>query len=149
MHPNLAGVRRVVMRTEDGVVAPGFLKLREVGFHVFTRTQLRAELQAHAKGKGVAAWEASVGRDDDEYIYALFRTTIDPASAGQTWRGDELMAQIEQFESDRRNKPVENVGRMSSYPRILPFRAVLKARVGDLHAADHDRRAHDPTAHDD
>ena len=128
VRPNLAGVRRIVMRTEDGAVAPGFLKLREIGFRVFTRTQLRADLQAHAKGKGVAAWEASVGKDDDEYIYALFRTTIDPTSAGQTWRGDELMALIERFESDRRNKPVENVGRTSSYPRILPLRDMLKAR---------------------
>ena len=122
-----ACVRRVVMRTEEGAVTPGFLKLREVGFRVFTRTQLRAELQAHVKGKGVAAWEASVGKDDDEYIYALFRTTIDPTSAGQTWRGDELMAQIERFESDLKNRPVENVGRTSSYPRILPLRDTLKA----------------------
>jgi hypothetical protein len=36
---------------------------------------------------------------------------------------------IEQFESDLRNKPVENVGRTSSYPRILPLRDVLQARV--------------------
>ena len=128
VHPNLAGVRRVVMRTEDGTVAPGFLKLREVGFRVFTRTQLRAELQAYAKGKGVAVWETTAGKGDDEYIYALFRTTIDPTSAGQTWRGDELMALIERFESDLKNKPVENAGRTSPYPRILPLREVLKAR---------------------
>ena len=131
VHPNLAGVRRVVMRTHDGVVAPGFLNLREAGFEVLTRKQLRAELQAHAKGKGVAAWEASAGKDDEddlEYIYALFRTTMEPTSAGQTWRGDELMAQIERFESDLKNKPVENLGRTSSYPRILPLRDVLKAR---------------------
>ena len=128
--PNLAGVRRVVMRTEDGVVAPGFLKLREVGFRVFTRTQLRAELQAHVKGKGVAAWEASAAKDDEddlENIYALFRTTMEPTSAGQTWRGDELMAQIERFESDLKNKPVENLGRTSSYARIVPLRDMLKA----------------------
>ena len=53
---------------------------------------------------------------------------MDPASAGQEWRGDELMAQIERFESDLRNKPVENLGRTSPYPRILPLRDVLKAR---------------------
>ena len=128
VHPNLAGVRRVVMRTEDGVVAPGFLKLREVGFRVFTRKQLRAELQAHAKGKGVAAWETSVRQGRRRINLRLFRTTIDPTSAGQTWRGDELMALIERFESDLRNKPVENVGRTSSYPRILPLRDMLKAR---------------------
>ena len=88
----------------DGVVAPGFLNLREAGFGVFTRTQLRAELQEHAKGKGVAAWEASAGEDDEEYIYALFRTTIEPSSAGQPWRGDELMRLIGRFESDAKKQ---------------------------------------------
>jgi len=128
VQPNLAGVRRVVMRTHGGVVAPGFLNLREAGFDVLTRKQLRAELQEHAKGRGVAAWEASAGEDDEEYIYALFRTTIEPSSAGQPWRGDELTRLIGRFESDARNKPVENVGRTSSYPRILSLRDVLKAR---------------------
>ncbi len=129
VHPNLAGVRRVVMRTHDGMVAPGFLNLREAGFRVFTRQQLRAELQQHARGKGAAAWEAGAGEDDEEYIYALFRTKPDPASAGQKWNGDELMTLIEKFESDLRNKPVENLGRTSPYPRILPLRDVLKARA--------------------
>ena len=65
------------MRTHGGDVAQGFLNLREAGFRVFTRSQLRAELRQHAKGKGVAAWEASAGKDDEEHIYALFRTTIE------------------------------------------------------------------------
>jgi hypothetical protein len=128
VHPDLAAVRHIVLRTHGEVVASGLLSLREVGFRVFTRSQLRAELAQRARGRGVAAWEASAGADDEEYIYALFRTTMDPESAGQKWRGDELMAQIERFESDRRHKPVENVGRTSPYPRILPLREVLKAR---------------------
>ena len=128
VHPNLARVRHVVMRTHNGVVAPGWLNLREAGFRVFTRSQLREELHHHAKGRGVAAWEASAGRDDFEFIYALFQTTTDSASVGQQWHGDELMAQVEQFESDVRNKPVDNLGRTSPNPRILPLRDVLKAR---------------------
>ena len=128
VHPNLARVRRVILRTHKGAVANGLLNLREAGFRVFTRTQLRTELTAHAKGKGVAAWEAAAGKEDEEFIYALFRTRLDPAAADQTWRGEELMAQIEKFESDRRNKLVENVGRLSPYPRVLPLREVLKAR---------------------
>lgn len=129
VHPNLARVRHVVMRTHAGVVAPGWLNLREAGFRVFTRPQLRSELFQHAKGKGVAAWEASAEVDGEEIIYALFQTTMDPRSADQEWNGEEMMAQIERFESDLRNKPVENVGRMSPYPRILPLRDVLKART--------------------
>jgi hypothetical protein len=128
VHPNLARVRRVILRTHEGVVANGLLNLREAGFRVFTRSQLRTELTAHAKGKGVAAWEAAAGKDDEEFIYALFRTNLDLASADQTWRGGELMVQVEKFESDRRNKLVENVGRLSPYPRILPLRDVLRAR---------------------
>ena len=52
VHPNLARVRHVILRTHGGVVAPGLLNLREAGFRVFTRSQLRAELQQHAKGNG-------------------------------------------------------------------------------------------------
>ena len=65
-------------------------------------------------------------------ISALFRTTLEPASACQTWRGNELMDLIELFESDLRNRLIENVGRLSPYPRVLPLRDVLKARVQSL-----------------
>lgn len=131
VHPNLAKTRHVILRTHNSVVSSGLLILREPGFRVYTRNQLRAELHAHAKGKGVAAWESGAGKDDDEYIYALFKTTIDPAFDSQVWNGDELMAQIEQFEADRRNKPVENLGRRSSDPRILPLQQVLKTRISN------------------
>ncbi len=127
VHPNMAMVRHVILRTHGGVVASGLLNLREVGFRIYTRPQLRTELNKHAKGKGVAAWEAAAGKDDDEHIYAFFQTSSDTASAGQNWSGDQLMDQIERFESDLRNKLVENVGRTSPYPRILPLREVLKA----------------------
>jgi len=36
---------------------------------------------------------------------------------------------IEAFESDARNKPVINLGRISAYPRIVPLRELLKARL--------------------
>ena len=36
---------------------------------------------------------------------------------------------IEQFESDVRNELVENVGRTSPYPRVLPLKELLKARL--------------------
>ena len=53
-----------------------------------------------------------------------------------SWEGDalaagELMTQIEKFESDVRNKPVENLGRASAYPRILPLRDVLQAATAE------------------
>lgn len=128
VHPNLAKVRSVILHTEGSIVAPGLLSLREPGFRVFTRSQLRTELKQHAKGRGVAAWEGSAGKDDEEHIYALFKTTINPATESQKWDGEALLDLIDNFESDARNKPVANVGRTSAYPRILPLRDVLKAR---------------------
>jgi predicted component of viral defense system (DUF524 family) len=129
VHPNLAKVRHMLLRTHNASVAHGLVALREPGFRVFTRTQLRAELRAHVKGVGVAAWEAVARADDDESIYALFRTSADPAFEGQRWDTAAVMGLIEQFESDLRNRPVENLGRTSPYPRILSLRDLLKARV--------------------
>jgi predicted component of viral defense system (DUF524 family) len=129
VHPNLAKTRHVLLRTHGPSVAPGLLVLREHGFRVFTRTQLRAELSAHAKGDGVAAWHASAGRDDDEHIYALFKTRVDGDFKGQAWNADVVMKQIEAFESDVRQKPVGNLGRTSPSPRILTLRDLLKARL--------------------
>lgn len=76
----------------------------------------------------MAAWGAFAGHDDEEYIYALFKTAGNLATESQEWNGDTLLDQIESFESDVRNKPVANVGRTSPYPRILPLRDVLKAQ---------------------
>jgi len=42
--------------------------LREPGMRVFNRTQLRVVLQKDAGARGVAAWEASAGKDDEEII---------------------------------------------------------------------------------
>jgi hypothetical protein len=125
VHPNLARVRQVALRTEGAVVAPGLLLLREPGFRVFTRSQLRVELQQRAKGAGVAS---DAGADDEEHIYARFRTRRDPAYGVQAWDGDKVMGLIERFESDARNKLVENLGRTSPYPRIISLRDLLKAK---------------------
>ena len=129
VHPDLAKARHMLLRTHGPKAEPGLLVFREKGFRIFTRTQLRAELSAHAKGAGVAAWLASAGRDDDEYIYALFKTKADDAFKGQAWNADEVIKQIEEFESDVRHRPVENLGRTSPNPRLLPLRELLKARL--------------------
>ena len=127
IHPNLSKARHLLLRTRGPSASPGLLLLREPGFRVFTRTQLRAELAAHAKGAGVAAWQASAESDDDEHIYALFRTRRDHGYDGQQWDDAKVMELIEDFESDARNKLVENVGRTSPYPRVLPLQELLKA----------------------
>lgn len=128
IHPNLAMVRSVILHANATVFATGMLKLREPGFRIYTKSELRAVLERHAKGRGVASWQAAAGADDDEQIYALFKTTENPDTSSQPWDSRVLMDEIERFESDARNKPVVNVGRTSPYPRILPLRDVLKAR---------------------
>jgi predicted component of viral defense system (DUF524 family) len=129
VHPNLSRARHVVLRTDEAVVAPGLLVLREPGFRVYTRSQLRLELRQHAGSRGIAAWEASAGADDEEHIYALFRTRPDAAYRELAWNGSALMDLIEAFESDARNKPVVNLGRTSPYPRVIPLRDLLRARL--------------------
>ena len=130
VHPNFARVRRLIMRTHGTTVASGVLLLREPGFRVFTRTQLRARLIRHLSGRGAALWAETAGRDDDEYIYAVFQTNEDTSFAGQRWDGNILMTEIERFETDLRNKLVTNVGRTSPDPRILALQQLLKARLG-------------------
>ncbi|MEO7677500.1 MAG: nuclease domain-containing protein, partial [Verrucomicrobiota bacterium] len=129
VHPNLARVRHVLLRSEGGVVATGLLSLREPGLRVYTRLQLRAELQQRAGASGVAAWVSDAGENDEEQIYALFRTGTDPLYVAQRWNENKVMELIEAFETDLRNRLVENVGRTSPYPRILPLRDLLKARL--------------------
>jgi predicted component of viral defense system (DUF524 family) len=129
VHPNLARVRHILLRTSNGVVAPGLLSLREPGFRVYSREQLRDVLRQHARGPGVAAWKSDVATDAEDYIYALFHCRPDFRFANQVWDGQRVMELVEAFETDARNKLVENVRRTSPYPRILPLRELLKARL--------------------
>jgi predicted component of viral defense system (DUF524 family) len=129
VHPNLSKTMYVLMRTSGPSAAPGLLALREPGFRIFTRSQLRDELTAHKLAGDVAPWQPNETSGDEDFIYALFRTKQDPAFNGQTWDDEKVMLLIERFESDLRNKPVENVGRASPYPRLLPLQDLLKARA--------------------
>lgn len=129
VHPNVARVRHLVLKTAGGVVAPGLCMLTEPGFRVYTRSELRDELKVRRGSTGVAVWERTAAKDDDEYIYALFRTTADPIYAAQRWDGDKLMDLVEVFEADARNRPVANLGRTSPYPRIISLRDLLKTRL--------------------
>jgi predicted component of viral defense system (DUF524 family) len=128
VHPNYALVRYVLLRTHNAVVAPGLLTVREAGYRVFTRKELRAELLKHPQGKGVAKWVDKEAADDEENIYALFKTQPNVIFGKQLWDGHKVMNLIQKFETNARNKLVENVRRASPYPRTLPLRDVLKAK---------------------
>ena len=107
-------------RTHNGVVAPGAFLIREPGYDVYTREQLRKKLDKHAPKARVAAWQNT---------YALFQVKPDPDSAPISWNGDRLMDLIEAYETDHRNKLVTNVGRRSPDPRLLSLDKLLLARA--------------------
>ncbi len=128
VHPNLAKVRNIMLRSEAAQVASGLLILREPGFRIYTRSQLRDQLRRMGGPQGVAMWESTSGSGDEEYIYALFKTRKDEAYREQDWDGKLLMSLIEFFESDARNRPIVNLGRTSPYPRIISLRELLRTR---------------------
>ncbi len=130
VHPNFARTRYMMLRSAAGVVANGLCALREEGYRVYTRAQLRDLLAQMGANLGVAAWQTSAQLDDDESIYAVFSVCPDPIFSSCRWSGDKVMEMIERFETDKRNKLVTNLGRTSSYPRILPMRDVLLTRLG-------------------
>lgn len=127
--PKLALVRRALLRTHHEIVAPGAFLIREPGYDVYTREQLRKKLDKHAPKAQVATWQATSLPNDAEHIYALFRVKPDPDAASISWEGDTLMTLIEEYETDHRNKLVTNVGRRSPDPRLISLEKLLKAQI--------------------
>jgi hypothetical protein len=80
---------------------------------VYTDTELRA-----TGYPGLAGGE----------IYALFEVQHDPEWAHVTWNPRGLIRAIRDYESLIRHRLVENIGRRSAYPRILPLQHLLGAR---------------------
>lgn len=130
VHPNLSRIRHLALRSNRGTLAPGLVKLTEPGFRVYTRKDLATLLRKLRAKDVLAAWQRHSGEDDSEYLYAVFRTTDDADYARCVWDSALLTEKIERFESDRRNKPVTNLGRSSPEPRVLPLSDLLDARNG-------------------
>jgi predicted component of viral defense system (DUF524 family) len=127
VQPNLSQVRHILLRSEDRSVASGLLVLRVPGFRIYTRAELRRILERKRARQVLEAWDRRPVGDEEQYLYALFETTEDPDWSQSQWNGEKVMDFIEQFESDRRNKPVVNLGRTSPDPRVLSLRELLKA----------------------
>ena len=94
VHPNLARVRHIVLRTQGGSVAPGLLLLREPGMRVYTRSQLRLSCRERA-GAVDCRMGGKQRRDDEEHIYAVFRTCRDPRY------GDQALGRVQGHGSHR------------------------------------------------
>jgi len=73
VHPNLASVRNILLRSDNGAVCDGLIALREPGFSVQTRVELRTTLQSVFSTSGLDAWNREAAQDEEEMIYAVFK----------------------------------------------------------------------------
>jgi hypothetical protein len=114
IQPEFAEARHLLLHGHGGVSTPGLWKLTSPGYRVYTAAEL-----TDRKYPGLAGGE----------IYALFEVARDPEWAAVTWDSKRLLRAIRDFESSIRHKQVHNIGRRSAYPRILPLRELLDARI--------------------
>lgn len=127
VQPNLASVRHILLRSERNEVCDGLFALREPGFSVQTRQELRETLQSLFGASGLEAWNTSASADDNEMIYAVFKVREDAEWTECHWDGERLFDVIEHFEADKRNRPVISIRRDSPFPRILSLEQLLVA----------------------
>ena len=129
VHPDLARVRQIALRTHDDLVAPGLLSLREPGFRVFTGTGLRRMLRQAFGARGVEAWTAICHENGENEIHAFFQTQPDVVYDGTAWSGALIKDLLKEFELDARNRLMTNPGQSLDCPRVISLRSLLKARV--------------------
>ena len=77
VHPNLRVCVIFCFTPAVAVVAPGLLSLREPGFRVYTRYQLRDVLRQLREVPALRYGRRDVATDEEDYIYALFRCRPD------------------------------------------------------------------------
>lgn len=114
VQPEFAEARHLLLHSRGGISTPGLWRLRTPGYKVFTANELLA-----TGYPGLAGGE----------IYALFEAEPDPGWIEIEWDRRKLIRAIRDFESRVRHKLVKNIGRRSAYPRIVPLRDLLKARI--------------------
>ena len=114
VQPEFSEARHLLLHSRGGRSAPGLWRLRFPGYKVFTDTELKS-----TGYPGLAGGE----------IYAVFEVEADPDWNVIEWNRKGLIRAIRDFESRIRHKLVQNIGRRSAYPRILPLKDLLKARM--------------------
>jgi hypothetical protein len=114
VQPEFAEARHILLHSRSGASAPGLWRLLSPGYKVYTGNELKA-----TGYPGLAAGE----------IYAVFEVEHDLDWSAVEWNSKGLIRAIRDFESRIRHKLVRNIGRRSAYPRILPLRDLLKARM--------------------
>ena len=114
VQPEFSQARHILLHSGKGASAPGLWRLRSPGYRVYTAAELKK-----TGYPGLAGGE----------IYALFEVEVDEEWKKVNWDRKKLIHSIRNFESGIRYRLVKNIGRQSSYPRILPLRELLKARA--------------------
>ena len=114
VQPEFAEARHLLLHSRGGVSPPGLWKLRSPGYRVFTDTELKA-----TGYPGLAGGE----------IYALFEVEPDQDWTVVNWHRKRLIRAIRDFESRIRHRLVVNIGRRSAFPRILPLKDLLRAKL--------------------
>lgn len=114
VQPEFAEARHLLLHSRGGVSPPGLWRLRSPGYKVFTAAELKS-----TGYPGLASGE----------IYALFEVEPDTDWATVEWHRRKLIRAIRDFESRIRHKLVKNIGRRSAFPRIVPLRDLLNARL--------------------
>ena len=129
VHPDLARVRHIVLRSHDDLIAPGLLSLREPGFHVLTDAGLRRMLERDFGARGVEAWMTIRHESGEDAIHAFFQTQPDVVYDGTTWNGSLIKDLIKEFELDASHRLSTNPGQSLACSRVISLRRLLKARV--------------------
>ncbi len=129
IHPDLARVRHVAVRTEDDSILSGLLSLREPGFRIFTGAGLHLMLKQDFGTLGIDAWGRTPIRERADHIYAVFQTKSDAAFNASSWNGPFVTGLIEAFELDIRTRMAASPAYSLIGPRIISLRGLLEARI--------------------
>ena len=110
--PEIASARHLLLRSRGGEVEPGLFRLTKPGYKVYTASDLLAtDYPGAARGE----------------IYAVFEIEPDHTYTGRTWDEAEVTQRILAFESRRKYRQIDSLGRRSADPRVLSLKELLRA----------------------
>lgn len=147
--PEFASARHFLLHTHNAKVADGLLMLKKQkpGYKIFTALDLKAKGYPCAAGIDIRAvfdlkakgYPCAAGKDTcavfqkgissslDGDIYAIFEVEPDPVFIAQRWDGIKLQSVIKAFESRRKYRKFNRLGRSSAIPMVLSLQDLLKA----------------------
>ena len=119
-----------MLHTHNAKVADGLLMLKKQkpGYKIFTALDLKAKGYPCAAGIDICAvFQKGISSSPDGDIYAIFEVEPDPVFIAQRWDGIKLQSVIKAFESRRKYRKFNRLGRSSAIPMVLSLQDLLKA----------------------